>query len=63
MAAWIRIYIPNADPDPGSLKSTKKEGKKTSKRKTIRHKKNKKQCNWHEMRNVTVTLFSLKAKF
>jgi hypothetical protein len=30
MAAWIRtgIRIPNADPYPGGLKGTKKEGKK-----------------------------------
>jgi hypothetical protein len=27
MAAWIRIRIPNADPDPGGIKNDKKIGK------------------------------------
>jgi hypothetical protein len=41
MAAWIRILIPNADPDPGGLEMAKKEGKNLSKRQKIRHKKDK----------------------
>jgi hypothetical protein len=49
MAAWIRIRIPNADPDPGGLKRAKKEGKNASKRQIIRHKKDKNQCNWYTM--------------
>jgi hypothetical protein len=49
MAAWIRIRIPNADPDPGGLKSAKKEGKPASKRQIIRHKKDEKQCNGYKM--------------
>jgi hypothetical protein len=39
MAAWVRIRIPNADPDPGGLKRAKKEGETTFKRQIIRHKK------------------------
>jgi hypothetical protein len=31
MVAWIRIRIPNADPDPGGLKRAKKEGKNATK--------------------------------
>jgi hypothetical protein len=43
MAAWIRIRIPNADPD---LKRAKKEGNNASKKQIIGHKKDiKKQCN------------------
>jgi hypothetical protein len=39
MGAWIRIHIPNADPDPGGLKRAKKEGKNASKRQIIRFKR------------------------
>jgi hypothetical protein len=37
MAAWFRIRIPNADPDPGGLKRAKKEEKKASKGQIIRY--------------------------
>jgi hypothetical protein len=58
MAAWIWTRILNADPDPVGLKSAKKRKKKAYKRQIIRHKKDKKQCNWYKW--VNVTLFSLK---
>jgi hypothetical protein len=60
MAAWIRIRIPNADPDQGGLKRAKMEGK-PFKKEIIRHQKEKKQCNWYKMGNVT--LFSIKVNF
>jgi hypothetical protein len=50
MAAWIRIRIPNADPYPGGLKSSKKgRGKNAYKRQIIRHIKDKTQCNLSKM--------------
>jgi hypothetical protein len=49
MWAWIRIRIPNADPDPGGLKMAKKERKNASKRQIISYKKVKRQCNWHKL--------------
>jgi hypothetical protein len=49
MAAWIRIRIPNADPDPIGLKRAKKEGENASIRQIIRHRKEKKQCNLYKM--------------
>jgi hypothetical protein len=56
MAAWIRIHIPNADPDLGGpKKGLNWKEKNASKRQIIRHKKdNKNQC----IKWVNVNLFS-----
>jgi hypothetical protein len=43
LVAWIRIHIPNADPDPGGLKRGNMRKKNSAKRQIIRHKKYKNQ--------------------
>jgi hypothetical protein len=48
MAAWIRIHVPNADPDPGGLKRAKMKEKNATKRQIFRLKNYKKQCYWYK---------------
>jgi predicted small integral membrane protein len=61
MAAWIRIRIPNVDPDPGCLKRAKRKEKTSTKGRQLEIKMLK--SNYIGMRWVTVTLFSLKVNF
>jgi hypothetical protein len=62
IAAWIRIRIPNADPDPGGLKRAL-EGENAPKRQIIRQDKDKIKSNLICIKWVNVTLFSLKVNF
>jgi hypothetical protein len=63
MGAWIRIHIPNADPDPGGLKRAKKEGKTAFNRQIFRLKKKKNRLSGryrYKIGKCYCTLFSLK---
>jgi hypothetical protein len=62
LVAWIRIRIPNADPDPGGLKRAKMKKKNAAKRQKIRHRTYKNHYNWYGtgIKMFIVTLFSLK---
>jgi hypothetical protein len=63
MTALIRIRIPNADPNPGSLKRAKKKGTNASKRQIIKHKKDRKKCTSSWCKIGKCYLFSLKVNF
>jgi hypothetical protein len=62
MAAWIRIRIPNADPDSRGLQRAKKEGKTHTKGR-LGIKRTKSNVPVVDIKWVNVTLFSLKVNF
>jgi hypothetical protein len=39
LVTWIRIQIPNEDPDPGGIKRAKMKKKNAARRQIIMHKK------------------------